>query len=184
MSLPLKPPFPPMEALSVDAIPEGHEWQYEPKWDGFRCVAFRDGAEVQLQSKAGQALARYFPEIVKALQALKAKQFILDGELVIVQGEKLSFDDLLLRLHPAESRVQKLAATTPATLVCFDLIANERGSFVDKYLEERRPALERFAKKFFRGDALRLSPATRDIKEARRWLQEGGGSLDGVIAKR
>jgi ATP-dependent DNA ligase len=185
MSLPLKPPFAPMEALSVDTIPAGSEWQYEPKWDGFRCVAFRDGAEVQLQSKAGQPLARYFPEIVKALQALKAKQFILDGELVIVQGKKLSFDDLLLRLHPAESRVQKLATATPATLVCFDLIADERGrSFADKPLEERRPALEGFAKKFFRGDALRLSPATRDIKEARRWLQTGGGSLDGVIAKR
>src|SRR5687767_13773010 len=118
MSLPIHPPFAPMEALSVDAIPEGGEWQYEPKWDGFRCLAFRDGDKVELQSKAGQPLARYFPEIVENLQSLRAKRFILDGELVIVQGKKLSFDDLLLRLHPAESRVRKLAAVTPATLIC------------------------------------------------------------------
>src|SRR5947199_10467657 len=90
MALPIHPPFAPMEALSVEAIPEGGEWQYEPKWDGFRCVAFRDGNEVELQSKAGQPLARYFPEIVEAVRALKPKQFVLDGELVIVTGEKLS----------------------------------------------------------------------------------------------
>src|SRR4051812_7272324 len=94
MALPIQPPFAPMEALSMDAIPEGAEWQYEPKWDGFRCVAFRDGDDVQLQSKAGQPLARYFPEIVEAVRALKTKRFVLDGELVIVAGDKLSFDDL------------------------------------------------------------------------------------------
>src|SRR5204863_4510134 len=124
MTLPIQPPFAPMEALSVAAVPEGDEWQYEPKWDGFRCVAFRDGDEVQLQSKAGQPLARYFPEIVEAVKALPAKQFILDGELVIPEDRGLSFDELLLRLHPAESRVRKLAAAHPAMLIVFDLLAD------------------------------------------------------------
>src|SRR6185369_7550333 len=110
MALPLSSPYPPMEAQLVDTLPEGEGWQYEPKWDGFRCVVFRDGDDVQLQSKAGQPLARYFPEIVEALKAMKPKQFVLDGELVVVQGSKLSFDNLLLRVHPAESRVRKLAA--------------------------------------------------------------------------
>src|SRR5215212_9876131 len=99
MALPIQPPFAPMEALSVKAIPEGDAWQYEPKWDGFRCLVFRDGKDVQLQSKAGQPLARYFPEIVEAVWALKPRQFVLDGELVIAAGNTLSFDDLLLRLH-------------------------------------------------------------------------------------
>ncbi len=174
-----------MEALSVKTIPEGQQWQYEPKWDGFRCLVFRDGADVQLQSKAGQPLVRYFPEIVEALGGTKAKRFVLDGELVIVRGEKLSFDDLLLRLHPAESRVRKLAAQTPATFIVFDLLVDERGkSFVGKTLAERRPALEVFAGKFFADTRLRLSPAVDDITEARRWLQTGGSTLDGVIAKR
>ena len=174
-----------MEALSVEAIPEGPEWQYEPKWDGFRCLAFRDGRDIRLQSKAGQPLARYFPEVVEVLRALKAKRFVLDGELVIVAGDKLSFDDLLLRLHPAESRVRKLAAQTPATFIVFDLLVNEGGkSLIGKTLMERRPALEAFARKFFKGKQLRLSPAVREIAEARRWLRSGGGTLDGVIAKR
>jgi ATP-dependent DNA ligase len=185
MGLPIQPPFAPMEALSVESIPEGREWQYEPKWDGFRCLAFRDGDDVDLQSKASRPLGRYFPEIVEAIRSLKAKQFILDGELVIVTGDKLSFDDLLLRLHPAESRVRKLAADAPATFIAFDLLANERGkSLAAKTLVERRPALESFAAKYFDGHRLRLSPAAHDIAEARRWLQTGGGTLDGVIAKR
>jgi ATP-dependent DNA ligase len=185
MALPIKPPFAPMEALSVEAIPEGAGWQYEPKWDGFRCLAFRHGDSLQLQSKAGQPLGRYFPEIVGALLAFKATQFILDGELVVVAGNKLSFDDLLLRLHPAESRVQKLAAQSPATFIVFDLLADARGeSFVDAPLSKRRPALEAFAAKHIRGERIRLSPTTSSITEARRWLQAGGGTLDGVIAKR
>jgi ATP-dependent DNA ligase len=186
MALPIHPPFAPMEALSVDEIPEGGEWQYEPKWDGFRCIVFRDGAKVELQSKAGQPLARYFPEIVEAVRALRPKQFMLDGELVIVSGQKLSFDDLLMRLHPAESRVRKLAAQTPATLIVFDLLVDDHGrSLIGKTLAERRPALEKFAGKFFENNALRLSPATADVAQARRWLQTGGGgTLDGVIAKR
>src|SRR4051812_33116949 len=106
----LKTPFLPMEALSVDEIPAGQQWQYEPKWDGFRCLAFRDGRKVQLQSKSGQPLGRYFPELIEALLALKADKFVLDGEIVIPEGNGLSFDELLLRLHPAESRVRKLSA--------------------------------------------------------------------------
>src|ERR1043166_7849467 len=185
MSLPIKPPFAPMEALSVEAIPEGDGWQYEPKWDGFRCLIFRDGDDVQLQSKSGQPLARYFPEIVEAIRALKPKRFVLDGELVIVTRNGLSFDDLLLRLHPAQSRVRKLAAEIPATFIVFDLPVDERGkSLVQTTLEERRPALEAFAKKFFKDETLRLSPVTREATEAQRWLRTAGGALDGIIAKR
>jgi ATP-dependent DNA ligase len=185
MALPIKPPFAPMEALSVDSIPEGPNWQYEPKWDGFRCLIFRDGDDIELQSKAGQPLARYFPEIVEAARRLKAKRFVLDGELVIIAGKTLSFDDLLLRLHPAESRVRKLAATTPATFIVFDLLVDERGkSLVDRPLTERRPALESFARRFLAEASFRLSPARRSVTDARRWLGSGGATLDGVIAKR
>src|SRR6478609_3932016 len=115
----------PMEARSVPEIPMGAEWQYEPKWDGFRCIAFRDDASVDLQSKAGQPLTRYFPELEAALLAVKAKHFILDGEIVIFRGDHLQFDDLLQRIHPAASRVQKLAKETPAKFVLFDLIAGD-----------------------------------------------------------
>src|SRR5438105_1667096 len=114
MALPIRPPFAAMEALLVEAMPEGPEWQYEPKWDGFRCLLFRDGATVDLQSKAGQPLARYFPELVQAALMLRPARFVLDGEIVIPAAGGFSFDDLLLRLHPAESRVRKLSAETPA----------------------------------------------------------------------
>ncbi len=176
----------PMEAESVEEIPTDGGWQYEPKWDGFRCLAYRDGGDVALRSKSGQPLERYFPEIAAAVAAVKAKQFALDGELVIARGGALSFDDLLQRIHPAASRVQKLAAATPAWLVVFDLLADERGeSLVGEALKERREKLERFAGKFFPKDgALRLSPATRELKVARKWFGSAGTSLDGLIAKR
>src|SRR3954469_342854 len=122
MPLPIQPPFPPMEALSVDAIPTGDAWQYEPKWDGFRCLAFRDGDDVELQSKSGQPLTRYFPEIVAALRSLRPKTFVLDGELIVPVEGKLSFDDLLQRIHPTASRVEKLSHTHPARLVVFDFL--------------------------------------------------------------
>ncbi|MBA2432192.1 MAG: ATP-dependent DNA ligase, partial [Chthoniobacterales bacterium] len=125
--MPLKPPLPPMEAKSVAEIPVGDEWQYEPKWDGFRCIAFRAGDEVYLQSKAGQPLARYFPDVVKSLVQLSAKRFVIDGELVIPVNGALSFDELQLRLHPAASRVQKLAAAHPAMMVVFDLLGDPSG---------------------------------------------------------
>src|SRR3954464_10916069 len=127
IALPIRPPFPPMEAKSVDEIPSGEEWLYEPKWDGFRCLAFRSGNEVLLQSKSGQPLHRYFPELVEELKKLPQKKFVLDGEIVIFQGKKLSFDDLLMRIHPAESRIKKLATETPSSLLTFDLVMDERG---------------------------------------------------------
>src|SRR5438309_1298153 len=108
--LPIRPPYPPMEAKSIAEIPVGPGWLYEPKWDGFRCLAFRRDHQVLLQSKAGQPLGRYFPELVAALGKLPAAQFVLDGEIVIFSGGHLSFDDVLMRIHPAESRVRKLSA--------------------------------------------------------------------------
>lgn len=175
-----------MEARSADEIPEGDEWQYEPKWDGFRCLAFRDGDEVYLQSKSGQPLARYFPDIVKSLGELSAEHFVLDGELVIPIDGALSFDELQLRLHPAASRVQKLAAAQPALFVVFDLLAGTNGkSLVPSPLRERRPLLEKFAAKFFPNEKqIRLSPATSDLRQAKNWFDKVGGDLDGIIAKR
>lgn len=174
-----------MEARAVDEIPEDDGWQYEPKWDGFRCLTFRDGDEIFLQSKSGQPLARYFPDVVRALGELKAKKFVLDGELAIPVNGTLSFDELQLRLHPAASRVQKLAAAHPAIFIVFDLLAGTDGKSRLKHpLEKRRPALEAFAAKYFPNDKqIRLSPATRDLRQAQRWFKKVGGDLDGLIAK-
>jgi ATP-dependent DNA ligase len=124
MALPIKPPYPPMEALSVGQIPTGNQWQYEPKWDGFRCLAFRDGAKVNLQSKASKPLGRYFPELVEDLQKLKAPKFVLDGEIVIPIDGAFSFNQLLQRIHPAQSRIEKLSAESPARLIVFDLLVD------------------------------------------------------------
>src|SRR3954449_1695588 len=124
MALPIKSPFPPMEAQQADEIPTNGAWQYEPKWDGFRCVAFRDGENVELQSKSGQSLTRYFPEVVEALRALKATRFILDGELVVPVGGELSFDALLQRLAHAPTRIKRLASEHPAVYVVFDILAD------------------------------------------------------------
>src|SRR6476619_895313 len=124
MALPIKPPFPPMEALSVEKITEGDGWQYEPKWDGFRCLAFRDGQKIELQSKAGQPLARYFPEIVEAAAELKPAKFVLDGEIVVPINGELDFDALLQRIHPAASRIAKLSKQHPALYIVFDLLVN------------------------------------------------------------
>ena len=186
MTLPLKQPYPPMEAKSVAQLPTGSEWQYEPKWDGFRCVAFRDGAQIDLQSKSGQPLSRYFPELVEALLKLKPKQFVLDGEIVVPVDGRLSFDDLLMRIHPAASRVQKLAKEHPAMLVVFDLLVDDRGrSLAGALLPERRKKLEAFAKKYFaKNKSIELSPETKDLKLAKSWLAGAGGDVDGVIAKR
>ncbi|MGI9113788.1 MAG: ATP-dependent DNA ligase [Chthoniobacterales bacterium] len=182
----LKPPLPPMETKSVDEIPTGEGWQYEPKWDGFRCIAFRRGAEVFLQSKAGQPLARYFPDVAEALFALPAKNFVVDGELVIAVGGRFSFDELQLRLHPAASRVKKLAAAHPATFILFDLLENEDGqSLLALPLRERRVALEKFAARNLKvSEQVKLSPATTSLAQAQKWFAKVGGNLDGVIAKR
>ncbi len=175
-----------MEARSVDEIPSDDGWQYEPKWDGFRCLAFRDGDEIFLQSKAGQPLARYFPDVVNALGKLKAKQFVMDGELAIPVSSALSFDELQLRLHPAASRVQKLAAAHPALFIVFDLLAGTDGkSLLTLPLRERRSRLEKFVAKFFPNEKqIRLSPATRQLSQAQKWFKKVGGNLDGIIAKR
>ena len=174
-----------MEARSVDEIPVGEEWQYEPKWDGFRCLAFRDQDKIYLQSKAGQPLARYFPDVVQQLQRLPAKRFVLDGELTIPVGGRLSFDELQLRLHPAASRVQKLATAHPALFVVFDLLADTNGkSLLDLTLRDRRKQLEKFARANLKSKSrVRLSPATTDLARAKKWFEKTGGNLDGLIAK-
>jgi ATP-dependent DNA ligase len=183
MTLPIQPPFAPMEARRVDRIPAGDRWQFEPKWDGFRALVFRDGDEVFIQSKAEQPLARYFPELVAAFRALKQKQFVLDGEIVVPVQGTLSFDDLLLRMHPAESRIRKLAAETPAHYYAFDLLALKK-DFTSTAIEDRREQLEKFFAKV-QHELIHLSPATTDRKLATNWFDKFGAlGLDGVMAKR
>jgi ATP-dependent DNA ligase len=186
MDLPLPVPYPPMEAKRAEAIPASGRWQFEPKWDGFRAIAFRDGDQVVLQSKAGQSLGRYFPEVVAALLKVKAKKFVLDGEIVIQVKGRLSFDDLLLRVHPAESRVLALAREIPAQYFVFDLLADGRTATADLPLEKRRAKLESFfGKNVSPGAGIQLSPATTDRKTAGRWFSDLGAlGLDGVMAKR
>jgi ATP-dependent DNA ligase len=172
-----------MEALLTAELPEGEGWQFEPKWDGFRCLARRDGAEVTLTSKSGKPLARYFPEVVDMLHAVKTKHFLLDGELIIPLGDALSFEALQMRLHPAESRVRKLAKETPAELMAFDLLELDGKPLAGLPLSERRKQLEQFMRKN-RVPGLHLSPMTCDRDAAVGWLKRSGGALDGVIAKR
>jgi len=176
---------PPMEARLVDELPEGDGWQFEPKWDGFRCLAFRDGPAVELRAKSGKTLTRYFPDMAAALREPPVERFVLDGELAIPIGETLSFDALQLRLHPAESRVRKLAAETPSIFILFDiLLSPDNESLISATFRERRAVLERLFPRLATQKILRLSPFTRDAREARKWLKRAGGSLDGVIAKR
>src|ERR1700722_13384561 len=165
MTLPLPKTYAPMEALPAEELPQGPQWHYEPKWDGFRCIAFRDDSRIDLQSKAGKPLTRYFPELVAALSSVKAKQFVLDGEIVIPVDGNLSFDDLLMRIHPAASRIAKLSAATPSIYIVFDLLVDADGNkLVDQPLRIRRKALEKFAKKFLPGNrSVELSPETEDI---------------------
>jgi ATP-dependent DNA ligase len=174
-----------MEARQVDDLPDGPGWQYEPKWDGFRCLARRAGDTVELLGRSGKSLARYFPDIVTALLATKPKHFMLDGELVIPVGKTLSFEALQLRLHPSAKRVQTLAAGSPAMLIAFDLLQSpDDDDLARRPLSERRVALERFHESLGTQPQLRLSPATTRLAQARRWLTQVGSELDGVIAKR
>ena len=174
-----------MEALSVDEVPVGPEWQYEPKWDGFRCLVFRDGNSIELQSKSGKPLTRYFPDVVEAVKALGARRFVLDGEIVVPEGKVFSFDALLQRIHPAASRIKKLSQETPALLIVFDLLADADGVLAGEVLPARRKRLEAFAKKYFaKSNRVRLSPATIKLADARKWLSRVGATLDGIIAKR
>ncbi len=177
----------PMEARTADALPDdGGPWQYEPKWDGFRCLAFRSDDAVELRAKSGKPLSRYFPEVASLLRSLAADRFVLDGELVIELNGSLSFDALQMRLHPAESRIRKLSIETPARLVLFDmLVAPDGARLIDQPLTRRRQALEAFAEGVAVADRLVLSPCSREREQARVWLgQAGHGSTDGVIAKR
>jgi ATP-dependent DNA ligase len=206
LNLPLQPPYPPAEAKSVNSLPHESGWLYEPKWDGFRCLAFRLGDKVVLQSKAGQPLGRYFPEIVAALLALPALQFVLDGEIVIRSGTGLDFDALLQRIHPAASRIQRLSQETPATYMVFDLLIDTKGrSLTATPLSARRMALQEYAtanigiqadgKRSKKSDSttslesvdqrIMLSPASADFATAEKWMREGAVSgWDGVVAKR
>ena len=185
MSLPINKKFPAMEAQPASELPAGPGWHYEPKWDGFRCLAFRDDGKVNLASKSQKPLTRYFPELATELLALKAKNFVLDGEIVIPVDGHLSFDNLLMRIHPAESRVRKLSQETPCVFIVFDLLVDDRSKrLTEQPLRERRQKLEAFAKRYFRPDGLvRLSPMTCDLALARKWFHMGVG-LDGIIAKR
>lgn len=185
MPFPIPPTYEPMEALPATELPVGKEWQYEPKWDGFRCLAFRDRNNVELMSKAAKPLTRYFPELVDALSSLAAKKFVLDGEIVIAAGGSLSFDDLLMRIHPAASRIHKLSKATPATYIVFDVLVDESGkSLVNEPLSQRRKVLESFSKSYLKQNSMiRLSPRTEDLSAARKWFHMGI-ALDGVVAKR
>jgi ATP-dependent DNA ligase len=170
-------PFPPMEAQLVRALPEGDGWQYEPKWDGFRGVLENDGPELALWSRNARPLLRYFPEL-RPLGDLLPPHSALDGEIVIARDGVLDFDSMQMRLHPAESRIKRLSAEIPAQFIAFDVLLWDGEPVWKRPLEERRAELERL-------DGFRLSPCTRDIADARAWLDEFETmGLDGVVAKR
>src|ERR1700722_11828011 len=164
MTLPIKTNYRPMEAEPATKLPKGPDWQYEPKWDGFRCLAFRVGGTIQLQSKWQKPLSRYFPELVSSLATLKAKSFVLDGEIVIPVDGHLSFVKLLTRIHPAASRIQKLSRETPCVFIVFDLLVDERcKSLVSLPLGKRRERLNAFMERFGNGRGLEISPVTDDV---------------------
>jgi ATP-dependent DNA ligase len=175
----------PMEARSVPEIPTGDEWQYEPKWDGFRCLLERDGKTVTMTSKSGQDLKRYFPEVAQAAALLPEQRFILDGELVVPLEGQFSFDALLQRIHPAATRVERLSRETPALYLAFDILKLGKADLAKERLPERRNELERLAGQSFKKKTLfRLSPASSALKDAKKWLKSAGSGSDGVIAKR
>ena len=181
---PIDPATPPMEARQVDRLPSEPGWQFEPKWDGFRCLLFRAAKGAGLQGKSGKSLARFFPEIVSLVERMSPLDFALDGELVVAAGGAPSFDALQMRLHPAESRIRRLSQETPATVILFDALAIGGRSLLGSPFIERREALEGFYKKNAHEPLLRLSPFTRDYAVACDWLLASGGPIDGVVAKR
>lgn len=176
-------PLAPMEAKLVSALPEGEGWQFEPKWDGFRAIVVRDGAAAEIFSKAGKPLGRYFPELIAMLRRLRPRRFLLDGELILPLRGLLSFDALQARLHPAPSRIARLAKETPAQLMLFDLLRLGAKDYAQRPQAERRTALAKFHAACG-GPELLLSPCTLDREHALGWLRRSGGALDGVIAKR
>jgi len=181
VQLPVMPPVGPMLAKSVKTIPQGN-FLYEPKWDGFRCIAFRDGDEVELASRGEKPLTRYFPEVVEALKANLPQRVVVDGEVVIATGDRLDFEALLQRIHPAKSRVDRLAAETPASFVAFDLLAVGDESLMATPFAARRARLEQVMAKA--SSPVFITPSTDDVDVATRWFEvfEGAG-LDGVVAK-
>jgi len=183
VDLPVNPPLEPMLAKAVDGLPADDGWLFEPKWDGFRAIVFRDGDEVLIQSRDLKPLDRYFPELGEPLRAALPERCVVDGEVVIARDGTLDFEALLLRIHPAESRVRMLAGESPASFVAWDLLALGDENLLEVPQEERRTRLE-----IVLGAAtppIHLTPATRDRAEAADWFErfEGAG-LDGVIAKR
>jgi len=186
MNLPINQHYKPMESKSASELPTGDHWQYEPKWDGFRCLAFRDGEKIALQSKAAGSLTRYFPDIVHALKSLNAQRFVIDGELVISVDGTLSFECLLERMNPSSKRVMELARKQPAVFLIFDLLVADDGELlVNQLLRDRRTRLEAFADSFLNSSTrIQITPVTTDRNVAQEWFKLVGASLEGVIAKR
>ena len=183
--LPVPETLEPMEAKPVNDLPRGDGWLYEPKWEGYRCLAFREGAHVSIYSKRGTLLNRYFPEVVAGLAKLKAKKFVLDGELMVMPNGQPDFDNLQLRMHPAESLIKKLSAELPAVLMTFDLLADAKGKDLrGAAFADRRAALEDLNGKLGKQEMVLLSPQTASLATARDWLKMAGQALDGIVAKR
>jgi ATP-dependent DNA ligase len=183
--LPISPPLAPMLSKAAAAIPTGEGWHYEPKWDGFRCIVFRDGDDIELASRNERPFTRYFPELLEPLKASLPQRCVVDGEIVVAAADDrgLDFDALLQRIHPAESRVRRLAAETPASFVAFDLLALDDESLLDRPLAERHRQL--VAQLASATPPIYLCPHTNDAATAERWFTEfEGAGLDGVIAKR
>jgi ATP-dependent DNA ligase len=171
--------------MLVRDLPRDAEgWQFEPKWDGFRCLAFRAGSELEIKAKSGKSLSRFFPEVLANLRELSHGSFVLDGELVIPFDGGFAFDALQMRLHPAQSRINRLAQERPATLMAFDCLLTTPGQpLLDRPFVQRRQALEGFFDDIGKAHGLALTPFTRDLRKARRWLSGSQASLDGVVAK-
>jgi ATP-dependent DNA ligase len=185
MRLPVVPPVKPMLAKSVKGMPTAKDVPagllYEPKWDGFRCVVFRDGDEVELGSRNERPLTRYFPDVVEAVKQALPDRCVVDGEIVISRNGRLDFEALQMRLHPAESRVRKLAAETPAEFVAFDLLAIDDEDLTTIPFGERRSRLEASVTE---SASVHVTPATDDVATARKWFTEfEGAGLDGIVAK-
>lgn len=175
----------PMEAKLVTELPKEAGWQFEPKWDGFRCLAFRAGGDAEIKAKSGKSLSRFFPEVLENLRAVSAKTFVLDGELVIPVDGALSFDALQMRLHPAESRIVRLSNETPAIFNAFDcLLRKARQSLLLELFEARRAELEALFEGIGKKAGLTITPFARDKRKAERWLNDPQVSVDGVVAKR
>jgi ATP-dependent DNA ligase len=181
MTLPFGPPLSPMLAKLSRELPIGDRWSYEPKWDGFRCIVFRDGDEVELGSRNERPLTRYFPELMEPLKAALPERAVLDGEIVIMTDHGLDFDQLSNRIHPAASRITKLSEETPAAFVAFDLLAEGARDLREQPFETRRELLEA---KVESGPSVHVAPRTRDAAVAAQWFEEfEGAGLDGLVVK-